>query len=148
MELRNYANHRAAFARELISNGVDAGCTMMHLDIKDNDTVSQISFKDNGKGMSRDTLCHKYLVMGETDKGADNGIGGMGKARVLTCFAANSYSIVSDDYILSGSGANYEIKDNAFTPGCQLHIEQPKADWAEYFKSPRPDAFLWCGFRQ
>lgn len=133
-ELRNYANPKTAFAREMIQNSRDAGCTVMRLIIDDGENSSNIRFFDNGKGMSRDILLNKYLVMGETGKEDNDSVGGFGKARVLTCFAAKSYTIVSDNYILSGSGANYEITGNELTTGCQFHIEQPKADWAEYFR--------------
>ena len=134
LELQNYADARTAFARELVQNSLDAGCTQMRLKIDDGEDSSNILFQDNGKGMPRQVLTEKYLVMGETGNEGENSVGGFGKARVLTCFAAKSYSIISSDYILSGSGANYEIKDNGVSSGCTLHIEQPKKDWAQYFR--------------
>ncbi|CAM6055311.1 unnamed protein product [Sphagnum tenellum] len=47
----------------------------------------------------------------------------MGRARMLTCFAMNSYRIQSHNYVVNGSGGEYHVIDAPFIHGCILDID-------------------------
>ena len=118
-----YRNWKVAIWRELIQNSVDAGCTRMDITITPTDGGFTLRFADNGPGMTRDVLNNVYFSVGATTKTDGNYVGGMGRARMLTCFSMEKWSIWSQDYVVTGSGGDYdEPTDHSFTNGCILEI--------------------------
>ena len=59
-------------------------------------------FHDDGPGMTREVLDNVYFAVGATTKSGPTQIGGMGRARILTCFAIPSYRIRSHKYEVVG----------------------------------------------
>lgn len=125
IEKQNYSNWRSALVREALQNATDSkGCTRIDVIVAEgeNGTV-KITIADNGAGMSEEVLRNVFLVMGETGKGGEDSIGGFGKARVLLCWAQESYMIQSHNYILHGCGAEYSITPTTqFYKGCRFDI--------------------------
>lgn len=126
-ERRAYSDWKVAVFTEILQNAIDSpGCSRIDIDIispSHNSTL--IVATDNGAGMSRETLENVFLVVGETSKSnGGNTIGGYGIARNLICFGMSSYVIRSQDYVVIGCGASYEIEDSPdFVNGCIFEIE-------------------------
>jgi len=119
-ERNNYSNWGMAFWRELFQNSIDAGSSEITVNIN-NDTVG---FIDNGCGMSREVLEDVYFCLGKTTKDNTDTVGGFGKARILTCFSHNSYSLRSQNWVASGSGSLYEVEDrDDYVRGCEVKID-------------------------
>ncbi len=125
---QGYGAWRHAFWRELLSNSLDAGATRIDISVKDR----IVSFFDNGAGMSREICENIYLSIGRSSKGDESGgVGGFGRARILTCFSMERYTILSQDYKVEGRGADYTITDGLYRedPGLGLVIEVPDEKW-------------------
>lgn len=119
-----YGDWRSAFWRELLSNSLDAGAEHVHLRTRfaeDGDFVVDVI--DNGRGMDRKTVEEVYMRLGASTKGEGDGIGGFGRARILTCFSQKAYRIRTSDVTVSGEGASYEV-ETASRPiaGCAITI--------------------------
>jgi len=119
-----YGDWRSAFWRELLSNSLDAGAEHVHLRTRfaeDGDFVVDVI--DNGRGMDRKTLEEVYMRLGASTKGEGEGIGGFGRARILTCFSQKAYRIRTSDLTVTGEGASYEV-ETAMRPiaGCAITI--------------------------
>jgi hypothetical protein len=118
-----YRNWRSALWRELVQNAVDAKCSRIDIHLTEKDTGFELRFADNGPGMSREVLENVYFAVGATTKTGGDTVGGMGRARMLTCFSMNSYRIRSHDYIVNGHGGEYDVVAAPFFAGCALDIE-------------------------
>ena len=136
-ERRAYSDWKIAVFTEILQNSIDSvGCSRIDIDIvqKENETI--ITAKDNGSGMSRETLENIFLVIGETSKSTGETIGGFGIARNLICFGMEQYKIKSFDYVVEGKGASYTInKSEEFVKGCIFEITAEKYDWLEKLHS-------------
>jgi len=125
-----YGNWRMAFWRELFQNSVDAGSTEIHISyswVKTKDKEhswgndegrAEISFADNGHGMTQDVLENVYYVLGKTTKNDGSTVGGFARARILTNFAMDEYQIHTLDNLVKGSGSHYDITKTDFYQGC------------------------------
>jgi hypothetical protein len=124
---RNYTNPPLAVWRELFQNSIDQDASQIDIALwqaNPHDKFINLTFADNGPGMSRQVLNEVYFSIGASTKDNDpTKIGGMGRARILTCFAMQSYRILSQDYEVVGRGLDYEVYDHAWTSGCKLIIE-------------------------
>jgi hypothetical protein len=120
-----YADWRLSVWRELFQNAIDQNAGEIRIglvpDQLDANCVN-LHFADNGPGMTRDVLENVYFAVGATTKSGPGQIGGMGRARVLTCFSMQSYKLASQNYTVIGKGGDYEVYDTAYTPGCVLDI--------------------------
>lgn len=117
----------------------------------DPDKICIISFADNGPGMDEDTLRNIYFQLGATSKEGADTIGGHGRARILTCFAHESYSIRTQNLLCKGHGGSFEIDNTLpFQKGCivevvlsQTHGHRMESILREYLASCQlPCAFL------
>lgn len=120
-----YARWTAAFWRELLSNSVDANASRIIIRTRfDKNQNYVVDFIDNGTGMDRETIENVYMCLGASTKNArSDGIGGFGRARLLTCFSHDSYRIRTGDLVVQGEGASYSIKSHPTkVPGCALTI--------------------------
>lgn len=118
-----YSDWFLAFWRELFQNSVDAGSEniRIYLDQKegrgsfgnyrsDPPNVVRVVFADDGCGMSYDVLDDVYFAIGHTTKTADDGsVGGFGRARLMTCFSQDRYSILTKDNFVVGEGGDFDI---------------------------------------
>src|SRR4051794_11863551 len=74
--------------------------------------------------MTRETLEKVYFSVGASSKtDTDGSIGGMGRARMMTCFSMEFWSIRSQDYVVIGRGGSYQVEPQPFQRGCELIIE-------------------------
>ena len=108
-----YSNWMQAVFREAIQNSVDAGANLIKIDynLMDNNDVN-LTFSDNGTGMSLDVLLNVLLTMGGSKKDNGNAIGGFGYAKSILFFAHNEYTIKTNDIVLKGEGGNYSYTEN------------------------------------
>ena len=118
-----YTDWQSAFWRELFQNAVDQNASRINITIHPVESDVIITFNDNGPGMTRDVLENVYFAIGATTKSGPTQIGGMGRARILTCFAMKHYSIRSHNYLVQGKNGEYSIYDQSnFLSGCNLTI--------------------------
>lgn len=101
-----YSDWRAAFWRELLANSIDAGATEIKITIE----PTAVVFDDNGCGMDLPVAENVYLSIGRSTKDGKGGVGGFGRARILTCFGMDRYSLRSRNYRIEGVGAEYTIQ--------------------------------------
>ena len=102
-----------AVFREAIQNSVDAGANLITIDYHQMDNKNiNLTFSDNGSGMSLDVLLNVLLTMGGSKKDNGNAIGGFGYAKSILFFAHNEYTIKTKDIILKGKGGNYSYTEN------------------------------------
>jgi hypothetical protein len=119
-----YADWQGTFWRELISNAVDAGASRLHVRTRfAPDGGLLIDLADNGTGMSRDTVENVYMRLGASTKRDEAGIGGFGRARILTCFSQRDYRIRTSNLVVTGRGGDYEIRETgASVKGCAISV--------------------------
>ncbi|MCZ7861741.1 ATP-binding protein [Agrobacterium salinitolerans] len=115
-----YNDFTIAFWRELFQNSVDAGAGTIRIDIEEKqprryggpdapEKVTNVCFWDDGHGMTAEVLNDVYFKMGRSTKKDDGGsIGGFGRARIMTCFSQESYSILTRDRFVSGDGPTFK----------------------------------------
>jgi hypothetical protein len=64
--------------------------------------------------------------LGTTTKNSSDSVGGFGRARIILCFAQTDYIIRTQNYYVSGHGANYEISEKTnYLHGCKFLITIP-----------------------
>jgi len=108
-----YSNWQRDFFREFIQNSVDAGSRNISISVEEsveNGILCEVSVTDDGCGMTRQILENVYFALGETTKTGD-GVGGFGRARILTCFSHPGYTIHTQDVFVNGSGSTFEIEE-------------------------------------
>lgn len=106
--LKDYSNWRFAFVREAGQNSLDAGATSINVSVTLDGTDTVIEWRDNGSGMSRETLETKFMAVGGSQK-ANGAAGGFGVAKLILAFAHKSYAIRTRDIFVTGSNDSYEI---------------------------------------
>lgn len=128
-----YSDWRWAFFREFIQNSIDAGADNIHIDIdRAPSGEARVRVRDNGCGMTRDVLENVLLVGGGSLK-PNGAVGGFGYAKSLLYFAHDSYTIITNDLIVRGSGGDYTIEEgvrNIFR-GCDMMVYLGNIDTTE-----------------
>jgi hypothetical protein len=126
--VRDYSNWRLKWWRECIQNSVDAGAKNIWLSVKEVAEGFLVSCEDDGKGMTREIMMNKFLVLGETGKEEREGqIGGFGKAKELLIMPWVRWHIASGDTIMEGAGQPYEERRaTSFRKGTLLEVVMPR----------------------
>lgn len=109
-----------SFWREFFQNSVDAGAKDILINMSEESgrgafgeigdsekKITRIVFADNGCGMTQEILDKVYFAIGQTTKEDGNSVGGYGRARLMTCFSQDRYSILTKDRFVLGNGPNY-----------------------------------------
>lgn len=118
-----YNNWPLAFVRELYQNSYDAKASRIDIQTyQDNYGVHYI-FKDNGRGMSAETIKNALLTMGGSEKEEDS-VGGFGQAKIIIYFSQLSYTIKTKNLLVEGKGGSYTITENKgeYIDGTYSHI--------------------------
>ena len=124
--LRDYADWQEKWFRECIQNSVDGGATKVDIVVQETPDGVIVSCEDNGRGMDRDVLLNKFLVLGGTTKvGAGGSTGGFGKAKELLVLPWLTWSVHTRDALVEGSGIEYEVKDAPYLSGTKLTVVMP-----------------------
>lgn len=125
-----YADWPGAFWRELVSNAVDAGANRLHVRTRfAPDGGFLIDLADNGSGMSRGIIETVYMQLGASTKRDEAGIGGFGRARILTCFSQRAYRIRTSNLVVTGEGGDYEIREtDTSVKGCAISVTTDPAE--------------------
>jgi hypothetical protein len=111
-----YNNMAFALVRELVQNALDAGATLLEFNFSD----EGYTFRDNGHGMTSAVIRQGFLAMGGSIKG-QNATGGFGEAKVLLCFAAESFRIRSRTCLVEGAGMQYHmVETDDDYPGTEI----------------------------
>ncbi|WP_300463684.1 ATP-binding protein [Desulfobacula sp.] len=105
MALKDYYNWESALIREFIQNSVDADAKNIEL----NFDGEWLKITDDGVGMSLTTIETALLTLGGSYKKKCS-IGGIGKAKEILYFAWPQWGIRSQNSMIIGNGANYEIQ--------------------------------------
>jgi hypothetical protein len=144
-----YSDWPSAFWREFLSNSIDAGASRILIRTRQAETGGfTIDIVDNGKGMGRDIVENVYMSLGASSKTQDSGgIGGFGRARILTCFSHENYRIRSQNLVVTGEGANYSIRETEKTlKGCAVSVAI-NPDYARRLHRALPKVLRSCSLR-
>lgn len=119
-----YSDWPTAFWREMFQNSLDANASRIVVRLTALPKGCKVYFGDNGHGMTRDVLERVFFSLGETTKAeGSTGVGGFGRARILTCFAMESYSIRTRTLEVQGQAAEYNITDGHDDyEGCDFEV--------------------------
>jgi len=121
--LRDYANWKWAWVRELVQNGVDAGSNTIKFTVTDNDDGTCTAVCENdGPPMDRETLLNKFFSLGGSTKDNGASIGGFGAAKICICFAHASYSIHTGNLLVRGAGGGFELLETEYFPGVKTTV--------------------------
>lgn len=126
--LKDYERWPVKWWREAIQNSVDAGATAVECGVVEQpDGTYRVWCQDDGRGMSRDTLLDKFLVLGESGKRDDpSAKGGFGKAKEMLLLPWVSWSVVTGGTRVDGAGIDYEVRDQVPpAPGTRLEVVMP-----------------------
>ncbi len=97
----------ACFWRELLQNARDAGATRVDAEVECSGSITVVTFKDNGRGMTKDVLEKGMLTYAGSVK-PTGAAGGFGMAKCLLVFAPNMVKIETNDIAVQVEGINYE----------------------------------------
>lgn len=123
-ELRVYGDWRDAFAREMLQNATDARPTRIEITCETVNGHGRVTFYDDGHGMTRRVLEEVFFALGETTKTGPDTIGGFGRARIITSFAQEAYTIRTGNLLVTGQGGEYSItEDSIDLPGTLFVID-------------------------
>ena len=109
MAKHDYSNYRMALPREFYQNSIDAGAT--HIYVRVSPETREIEIIDDGSGMSLEVLIDVLLALGGSYKDNEDATGAFGKAKEVLFFSWDYYCIMTRNYIVSGSGATYNIEE-------------------------------------
>lgn len=121
--LLDYADHRAAWVRELLQNGSDCGAATIKFEFSltaDGDTLAVA--ENDGPPMDEETLLGKFLCLGGTTKGSGDTVGGFGLAKVVIAMAHKSYQIDTGGCRVMGSGGEFEMEKREFFSGTRTEV--------------------------
>jgi len=108
---KDYSDWKFAWAREAGQNSLDAGATRIDITVDLNEHGNtDVTWADNGCGMSETTLRTKFMAIGESEK-PEGGTGGFGVAKLILAFAQMSYSIRTQDIKATGCGGRFTVKN-------------------------------------
>ncbi len=102
-----YSDPVAALWRELFQNSLDAGATILEIQVD----ADSYRFSDNGRGMSYETMRRGLLTLGGSVKDGEASTGGYGIAKELILFAHKQYTVHSNRVGVEGVVATYKRKE-------------------------------------
>lgn len=120
--LRDYRDWHFAIIREFAQNSIDASSTKIDVTIDLVNGNTFLTFANNGYPMTKDILVDKLLSIGETGKNFNDSIGGFGRAKEILLFCHEEYHIRTGEYIVDGSGGEYDIKSAEHYDGTSTSI--------------------------
>lgn len=145
--LRDYRDWKERWWREAIQNAVDAGAKQITCAVQKWDDGSyMVQCIDNGRGMDRETILTKFLVLGGTTKRAQTPsgaptAGGFGKAKELLLLPWISWQIQSRDVHVSGQGGAYEVESaGGWFDGTAIRAVMPADRYTDV-----PEALAYIG---
>ncbi len=126
--LKEYQNWYSAWFRETAQNACDAGATQIDFSIIEQKNSIKLIVKDNGHGLSQNSLINGLLTLGGSIKQkVDKSIGGFGYAKHIILFAHHKYQITTQEFQVTGSGIHYTIKStNEFLKGTEITVQMDK----------------------
>jgi len=126
---RQYADWRKAWFREALQNSVDAGAKNIEISVlRREDGDWNVIVEDDGRGMSKDVLFNKFLVLGGTTKDGTSTTGGFGAAKELLLFPWLSYRLETKGVSLKGHYGNYKYKSSPPRKGVRLKVVMRDGD--------------------
>lgn len=150
-----YQDWEFAFCRETAQNCCDAKATEIRYTITETEDEVTIICEDNGSGMSEDVLLTKFLVMGASFKDSEDAVGGFGYAKGIILFCHKSYTIHTNDLLLTGSYGRYNdpektekrkgtkltiVMDRDMSSAYKMKTKLEK--WVRYSSLPKTKVFL------
>lgn len=109
----DYADWYWAVAREFGQNSIDCGSDTITVAIARTGSDTLLSVTNNGSPMTWDIMVGKLLSLGGTGKGFEGTVGGFGKAKEILYFCHKQYRITSGTLVVEGSGAGYNLTEQA-----------------------------------
>ena len=135
LALRDYRDWKSMWWREAIQNAVDAKAKVVHCEVEWREGGMLVSCDDDGKGMSRDVLLNKFLVLGATTKTAEQAAvtmrGGFGKAKELLVLPWIEWRITSGTTSVAGAGVQYRVEQVPKRKGTKIEVLMPHNNTTE-----------------
>lgn len=127
--VNDYRKWRQMWWREVIQNSIDAGASKIDCRVEEQaDGTWLVSCKDNGCGMSYDTLMNAFFTVGGTDK-PSYAHGGFGEAKKLIVLAWIKYAVTTRDIMVEGIGAEFPrlrvFRDQSRLNGTMVQVVMP-----------------------
>lgn len=110
----DYDDWRWAVVREFFQNSIDCGSGRITLDaVLNTDGNTVVTVTNDGRPMTKDVIVNKLFSLGSSGKNFEGGTtGGFGKAKEVLYFCHACYEIVSGDWVVVGSGAQYDVSES------------------------------------
>ena len=126
--LKDYENWPVKWWREAIQNAVDAKAKTIECGVVQlPDNTFRVWCQDDGRGMSRETLLNKFLVLGESGKDDDHDAkGGFGKAKEMLILPWLQWKIHTRDALAVGAGIDYEVSEAPNLAGTRVEVVMPQ----------------------
>lgn len=115
--------------RELLQNARDAGATRVEITLEETEEHIVLTFRDNGKGMDRETLLKGMLTYSGSIK-PGGAAGGFGMAKCLIVIGGpDRCEIRTQDLAVNVTGNRYEwATSEEYVAGTQLKLFCPKKE--------------------
>lgn len=110
----DYDDWRWAVVREFFQNSIDCGSKTIELGVAlDSDGNTVVTVTNDGRPMTKEIIVGKLFSLGSSGKNFEGGTtGGFGKAKEVLYFCHRHYTIVSGDWVVVGSGAQYDVSEH------------------------------------
>ncbi len=127
---RDYTSWTRAFIREALQNCQDAP-NSTKIDVTfTNEDLPIITFANNGEPMTKEVLVGKLLSLGGSGKAGQAGaVGGFGVAKSLLYMGNVSYVIRTGQYLVAGSGGQYDLTETDHHAGTMSAVTFDKSDF-------------------
>jgi hypothetical protein len=132
--ISEYQDWELAFVRETAQNSGDAGAKTIEYTIEeDSSGLVTIVCRDDGRGMTKDILLNKFLVMGGSHKDSEDSVGGFGYAKGIILFCHHSYEIKTNGLKLIGGYGRYSDPEPCdYQQGTEIKIVMDKGMSSKY----------------
>lgn len=119
----DYSSWQFALMRELLQNSLEApGCHHVQVTVTPEDGNTRLVVANDGAPMSEDELVHKLLSLGGSGKDFQGTVGGYGRAKELIYYCHVSYQIRTGAFLVTGSGAGYDLESQDHFAGTESSI--------------------------
>jgi len=106
----DYSDWVFAWIREAGQNSLDAGATLIEVEVTrlESDKI-RVVWRDNGCGMSKDTLLNKFLTIGASGKEFRGTVGGWGVAKIILVLCHSDWCVRTRHHVVRGQWGQFEI---------------------------------------
>lgn len=144
----DYNRWQWAIIREFCQNSIDCGSKTIRISItKDAGNVVMV-VENDGDPMTEDIIRNKLLSLGASGKNFQGSVGGFGKAKEILYFIHRSYEIKTGEFVVTGSGAGYNIDAGEYYSGTSSRIVIESLDPQDLVDELKSNLRTFAGYTQ